>query len=137
MYGAECIEGLPENVHYLCNSSVVIENKLFYGVPMFMEDVLKGNYDSMSDNIPLETDVLVTHQPPYGILDGGEYHGEPCHYGEELLQQKVMEVKPRAHLFGHVHNMFDTIVQNDIIFSNAALLDDHYNLCVGLRTIEL
>ena len=37
MYGADKVEGLPENVHYLCNSGVVIGGIKFYGMPMFME----------------------------------------------------------------------------------------------------
>lgn len=34
------IDGLDENVHYLCNSGVVIDGVKFYGVPMFMEDCI-------------------------------------------------------------------------------------------------
>lgn len=37
MYGADKVEGLPENVHYLCNSSVIIDGIKFYGMLMFME----------------------------------------------------------------------------------------------------
>ncbi len=136
MYGAEKIEGLPDNVHYICNSSVVIEGKHFYGVPMFMEDVFNGSYESLFDSIPLTTDVLITHQPPYGILDGGEYHDKPYHYGSEYLFQKVKQIQPKLHLFGHDHNIFGTMTENNIIFSNAALLDDQYFLCKEPKVIE-
>ena len=40
MYGADKVEGLPENVHYLCNSGVVIGGIKIYGMPMFMEYVM-------------------------------------------------------------------------------------------------
>ena len=40
MYGADKVVGLPENVHYLCNSSVIIDGIKFYGMPMFMEYVM-------------------------------------------------------------------------------------------------
>lgn len=32
MYGMKEIKGLPDSVHYLCNSSVVIDGVKFYGV---------------------------------------------------------------------------------------------------------
>lgn len=50
--------------------------------------------------IPEGIDVLVTHGPPYGFGDrvhGGERVG--C---EDLLRQ-LARVKPRLHLFGHIH----------------------------------
>lgn len=34
------VDGLDDNVHYLCNSGVTIEGVKFYGVPMFMADCL-------------------------------------------------------------------------------------------------
>ena len=71
LHGAT-IEGLPDGVHYLCNSGVEIEGVRFYGVPMFVADEMSGAYDTTIEKIPTETDVLVTHQPPYGILDNAE-----------------------------------------------------------------
>ena len=50
--------------------------------------------------IPEGIDVLVTHGPPYGFGDrvhGGERVG--C---EDLLRH-LARVKPRLHLFGHIH----------------------------------
>lgn len=41
MYDADKIEGLPKNVYYLCNSSVIIDGVKFHGMPMFMEDVMR------------------------------------------------------------------------------------------------
>lgn len=65
----EDIEGLPENCHYLCNSGVEIDGKKFWGVPYFMSDELNGNTSQLLSQIPQDIDVLVTHRPPYGILD--------------------------------------------------------------------
>jgi Icc-related predicted phosphoesterase len=43
---------------------------------------------------------LVTHGPPYGILDktDGGKHG-----GSEFLLKEVLRIKPKLHLFGHIH----------------------------------
>ena len=137
MYDVESIIGLPKHIHYLRNSSVMIEGKLFYGVPMFMEDVMNGSYESKFAKIPSDVDVLITHQPPYGILDGGDYHGKPYHYGNKELLNNIIDVKPKIHLSGQDHNEYGISKQNGIIFSNAALLDDQYNLCRDPQVIEL
>lgn len=129
MCGVEAIQELPENVYYLCNSSVTIEGVKFYGVPMFMEDILEEKYDCLFEKIPQDTDVLITHQPPYGILDGGDYKGQPYHYGNKILLNRVKQVKPRFHLFGHDHNVFGVTSEDGITFSNAAVVDEKYNFC--------
>ena len=51
--------------------------------------------------IPSGIDVLITHTPPYGILDlptSGTVH-VGCHY----LLEELKRVSPRLHVFGHVH----------------------------------
>ena len=46
------------------------------------------------------------------------------HWGNAPLRKKVMDVKPRYHLFGHAHQDYGIVKQDGIVFSNAALLDD-------------
>jgi len=52
------------------------------------------------DMIPADTDILITHSPPSGIMDedGGVSHG--C---SDLLKV-VQRIEPRFHVFGHIHN---------------------------------
>ena len=121
LYGAE-LSGLDDNCHYLCNSGINIEGIKFYGVPMFMEDDMTRKYKEYLSGIPDDTDVLVTHQPPAGILD---YDGHR-HYGSLELFEKIQIVCPRLHLFGHIHSVFGTSLSNGTIFSNAALVDELY-----------
>jgi hypothetical protein len=52
------------------------------------------------ERIPLETDILITHGPPRGHGDKN-VTGECC--GCADLLQRVQHVKPRLHLFGHIH----------------------------------
>ena len=87
LYGAE-LSGLDDNCHYLCNSGINIEGIKFYGVPMFMEDDMTRKYKEYLSGIPNDTDVLVTHQPPAGILD---YDGHR-HYGSLELFEKIQIV---------------------------------------------
>lgn len=58
------------------------------------------------DLIPSDTDVLITHGPPHGILDKN-YEGQPCGC-EELLKAVQERVKPRLHIFGHIHEGYGT-----------------------------
>ena len=51
-------------------------------------------------DIPNNLDLLLTHMPPYGILDTNE---EGNHIGCKMLLEKIKEVKPKIHMFGHVH----------------------------------
>jgi Icc-related predicted phosphoesterase len=134
MYGAVNIDGLPDNVHYLCNSEVVIEGYKFFGIPMFMEDVNDGSLDNIINGIPNGVDILVTHQPPFGI--GDIWHKQ--HLGDKTLCNRINELPSlKAHLFGHQHDANSLIIQGNTIFSNATVLDCQYNLIASPRVIEI
>ena len=55
-----------------------------------------GNVSIVDANIPTDIDILVTHYPPYGILDEG--------LGSPEILNFVMKSKPAYHLFGHIHS---------------------------------
>jgi len=68
--------------------------------------------------IPDATDVLVTHGPPMGILDE-TYAGEPV--GCEDLRRAVSRVRPRVHVFGHIHEGYGTERIDETLFVNASV----------------
>ena len=70
--------------------------------------------------IPSDIDVLVTHGPPYGILDLSSDSG--LHSGCHELFDAVMRVRPRLHVFGHVHSAHGIFQTDQTTFVNAALL---------------
>ncbi len=70
--------------------------------------------------IPLDTHILVTHGPPYGYLDG--LAGTTEHLGCRELLAAVQRVKPRLHVFGHIHSGYGILETPHTIFVNAALL---------------
>src|SRR5262249_54166298 len=51
--------------------------------------------------IPKKLDLLVTHGPPMGVGDRSSYADE--RQGDEALRERVRAVRPRLHLFGHIH----------------------------------
>jgi len=124
---------------YLENDYTVIEKIKIFGSPYTPNF---GNWSFMKerhklerlwrDAIPDDTDILVTHGPPKGILDKSEnrdHQLECC--GDKSLLNKILEVKPSYHLFGHIHNNGDIInagIQKlsnyNIFFSNGSVVTD-------------
>ena len=128
MYGADHIDGLSRNVHYLYNNSVVIDGIKFYGIPMFMEDCMDGNLDVFINNIPDDTDVLITHMPPKGTCDLANYGKGPEHRGNASLAELLKKLHPTCHLFGHEHDAYGKTIKENVIYSNACVVDSRYNL---------
>lgn len=84
--------------------------------------------------IPSDTDILITHGPPHGILDEtprGDLAG--C---EELLEV-VKRIKPRLHLFGHIHYSYGHLKKWGIEFVNACVCDEAYDPTNKPIVIEL
>lgn len=69
--------------------------------------------------IPKSTDVLITHGPPYGILDSAP--GTHVHSGCPELREAVMHIRPRLHVFGHIHGAYGFTTKESTIFANVAL----------------
>jgi Icc-related predicted phosphoesterase len=67
--------------------------------------------------IPADTDVLVTHGPPEGI---GDLTRHWYHVGDADLLERVQEVKPKLHVFGHIHEAGGVYPVGDTLFVNAA-----------------
>lgn len=128
MYGADHIDGLSRNVHYLYNNSVVIDGIKFYGIPMFMEDCMDGNLDVFINNIPDDTDVLIIHMPPKGTCDLANYGKGPEHRGNATLAELLKKLHPTCHLFGHEHDAYGKTIKENVIYSNACVVDSRYNL---------
>lgn len=64
-----------------------------------------------------KVDVLLTHGPPYGILDKINAGNN---VGSEALRKRVFEIKPKFHLFGHIHESRGQHKQEGIHFINMA-----------------
>ena len=99
------------DVHYLQHSSITLafpdhnnRQLSIYGAPGIPQcggDDFAFQYrphdDEWTDTIPREIDILVTHTPPRHHLD------LPVGMGCEYLLKEVWRVRPKAHIFGHVH----------------------------------
>jgi Icc-related predicted phosphoesterase len=75
-------------------------------------------------NIPNSTEILVTHGPPWGHCDVTPYGN--LNVGCELLRVRVDELKPKIHVFGHVHSGYGYKFHEGTHFINASVLSERY-----------
>lgn len=117
------------NAHYLQDSEIQVAGLRIYGTPWtptfmdwaFMKDEQfadVGEATEIYSKIPPNLDILITHGPPRGILDMTP-RGEAA--GSGILLQRVWDVRPRYHVFGHIHEGYGRIEKNGTTFINAAL----------------
>lgn len=119
-------------ITYLNDSGVTIEGIKFWGSPItpyFHNWAFNRLSSELAEHwalIPNDIDVLITHGPPYEILDKVFY--DKMHVGCTLLRKKVMEVKPQVHVFGHIHEAMGVHEENGTTFINASVVDLRYKL---------
>ena len=129
---------------YLENSAVEIEGLRIWGSPQqprFLDwafNVDRGPaIRRYWDMIHAKTDILVTHGPPFGILDTIDSSGE--HLGCEELAIAVRRVRPKLHIFGHIHGGHGRCELNGIGYVNASVLDENYRIAYSpaVLTVDL
>lgn len=86
------------------------------------------------DDVPDWTDVLVTHGPAYEILDKTIYG---IHAGCPQMLRMIDRVRPKVHLFGHIHEGCGRRWVEGTEHVNCAVVDERYRLVNQPQTIEL
>ena len=78
--------------------------------------------------IPSNTEVLVTHGPPYGVLDvSTSKYATKGHLGCKDLLDKISYLDHlKLHVFGHIHGSSGEQDIEGIRFVNAAICDEDY-----------
>lgn len=91
------------------------------------------------DMIPEDTDILVTHGPPLHILDELLYvDGTPKgqFVGCPHLAEKIKEIKPDLHIFGHIHCQHGQKHKDGVSYYNASICDEMYGPTNPITVIE-
>lgn len=121
-------------IDYLQDEEIIVNGVKIYGSPWQPEFYnwafnlpRRGpGLSSRWENIPNDTDILITHGPPQGRLD---ISGPPYSQGDlgcELLRVRVDELKPKIHVFGHIHGSYGYKFINGTHFINASVLNEQY-----------
>ncbi len=141
LYGDNC------NIIYLNDNGINLFGLNIWGSPVqprffdwaFNRDRgedIKKHWNLIPDN----TDILITHGPPSGILDKNE-SGQNT--GCKDLLYKIIEINPIINIFGHIHEGYGYHDNGNTLFLNASVLDSRYNyknkpidLQLNIRTKE-
>lgn len=126
---------------YLCDSGFEFEGLKIWGSPWtptfynwhFMKD-RGADIREKWNLIPRDTDILVTHGPPWGVLDNTNPQNpidKDSYVGCEELRHTLERIQPRLHVFGHVHESYGQMIlkctPRDVICVNASIMDGDYN----------
>lgn len=117
---------------YLQDSGCEIEGVKFWGAPWtppFFNWYFMLKPEQIAEKwrlIPDDTNVLITHGPPYGTLDSVSPN-RTFRCGCESLALELKRLKQlKAHIFGHIHGGYGKIEKDGMVFVNAAHMDEEY-----------
>jgi Icc-related predicted phosphoesterase len=121
-------------IHYLENESIELGDYKIYGSPYqpaFCDwafnlprdgEGLRANWELIPDDI----DILITHSPPYYILDYVPMFGQR-NVGCKLLAERITQLEYlKLHVFGHIHYSSGATNIDGIEFVNASVCTEAY-----------
>ena len=128
-----------KNGRVLIDEMVEIDGLKIYGSPWTPEfynwgfNAGKYKMQEIVNKIP-KCDVLITHGPPYGILDwaGRDRCGCPA-----LRNAVLGRIQPRIHCFGHIHAGAGAHTEDGIQFINAAMCNEKYQVVYEPWIVEI
>jgi predicted phosphodiesterase len=134
------LRGGEDGLIYLEDSGIVIDGIAIWGSPWqpwfydWAFNLQRGpEIAAKWQLIPEQTNVIVTHGPPIGILDF--VHGD--HVGCADLLNRIEELRPRVHAFGHIHEGAGTEERNGTTFVNASICDGSYEPTNPVRVVDI
>lgn len=131
-------------LEYLCDSGTEFEGLKVWGSPWtptfydwhFMKD--RGDpIKEKWDLIPDDTEILITHGPPFGIQD--QVKSKEKFTGCEELRSAIDHrlKKLKLHVFGHVHEGYGQVRVDGVIHVNASIMNENYEPVNKPVNIEL
>ena len=133
------IDFMKNGIVYLENDYTEVEGLKIWGSPFtpsfgqgWAFNKKRSALHDVWKQIPDDTDIVVVHGPPKGILDLA-YHQLNCleFCGDEALRKRMYLLNPKLCLFGHIHNNEDIInagtmklSNHDTIYSNGSVVTD-------------
>lgn len=146
---------MPESITYLEHETKQVAGLKVFGspyTPSFGEgwafNVSRNRLDNYYNAIENDTDIIITHGPPLGILDhtecGASGDRSVISCGCKALLNHVKRVNPKLHIFGHIHPeercpnaAIMKIQDNRTKFVNAAVVDLDYRIHNSGHIIEI
>lgn len=138
----DIVRDIFDGCDYLRDSGVEIDGVNFYGSPWqpwfydWAFNLPRGSELAEKwSMIPADTDVLVTHGPPYGILDQCPNGKVGCYD----LFCAVAKVSPKVHVFGHIHEAYGHVSRQSGSpkFYNASVVNSSYKVANSPWIVEV
>jgi Icc-related predicted phosphoesterase len=124
------LQDLSPRTNILMNSDVTLEGVKIWGSPVtpwfhdWAWNVIRGTHiKKYWDMIPADTSIVVTHGPPHGILDIVSGGGN---VGCQDLREAMLRIKPKLHIFGHIHEGYGVYPFNGTTYVNASIMNEYY-----------
>jgi len=118
------------SITYLQDSIIEVMGLKIYGspwTPRFYDWAFNADYDKLIkvwSIIPENIDILITHGPPFEILDRTD---EGNNVGCKTLFYEIQNrIKPKYHVMGHIHEGYGIKVVEKTTFINASSCDRKY-----------
>jgi len=128
--GESVMRTCAPDVHYLQDRGVLIDGVRVWGSPWqprFFDWAFNLDRGPLLAEkwalIPADTDILVTHGPPFGTLDLTP-RGDRA--GCEALAARLNDLPVRLHVFGHIHHGYGVVERGHRISVNASICDKGY-----------
>lgn len=127
---------------YLIGEGVEVEGFKIWGFPWqptyggwaFNVDSPSHKMRDLVSRIPDDTEILISHGPPIGILDRAYDKKVGCQH----LYDRVMQLHNlRLHSFGHIHCSHGMEEKGGTLFLNSALAGPNYQIVNKPYVIEL
>ncbi len=126
----ERIPQLELSWNYLQDSGIEWNGFKIWGSPWqprFYDWAFNASEDELAQKwslIPDDTDILILHGPPRGYGDFSTFGNE--HTGSPSLLERILQIKPKLVVAGHIHSGHGVYNIGETVFVNAAQLDDAY-----------
>jgi Icc-related predicted phosphoesterase len=128
----DILDRIGPGIIYLNDSGVELEGLKFWGSPVtpwfhnWAFNRVGEKINEHWDLIPVDTNILITHGPPYLTLDATK---SGLRVGCPELANKIKDLSDlKVHVFGHIHEAEGIVEKNGVIYVNATILDLYYEV---------
>jgi Icc-related predicted phosphoesterase len=132
---------LLSHATYLQDESILVDGLRFYGTPWqppFLNmafnlergEPLRAKWSL----IPSDTDILITHTPPFGR---GDTTRAGAQVGDRDLAETVSRLRPKVHVFGHIHEGYGKFSADGTIYINASVVDASFQVANAPWEIDI
>jgi Icc-related predicted phosphoesterase len=128
----DILDRIGPGIIYLNDSGVELEGLKFWGSPVtpwfhdWAFNRVEEKINEHWDLIPVDTNILITHGPPYLTLDATK---SGLRVGCPELANKIKDLSDlKVHVFGHIHEADGIVEKDGVIYVNASILDLYYEV---------